>query len=341
MNDAVVVRGLSVRYGRTEVLREIDLTVRRGAVTAVVGPSGCGKTTLLRAIAGLERAAAGSIEIDGAVVAAPGIDVAPERRSVGLVPQEGALFAHLTVRGNVGFGLGPRWRRVPGRDDRVAALLATVGLDGLADRRPAELSGGQQQRVALARALAPRPAVIGLDEPFSALDAALRTRLREHVSQTLRVEDATALLVTHDAEEALAMADSVVVLVDGAVRQAGPAQEVYTAPVDTEVARLFGEVTALPGTASGDHAVCALGRIPLRHSATGPVEVLARPGELTLIAGGAHRVRSVGFRGEHCAVPATVGETTVRLDVPVTEAPEVGAAVTITAARPLHAVAPR
>ena len=281
-DHALQVDSLSVGYGSADVLRAVTFDVPRGSITAVVGPSGSGKTTLLRAIAGVEPVRAGRIEIGGVTVAGDGIDVPPERRRIGLVPQEGALFGHLSVAANVGFGLGPWWRRSPGRSARIDELLGIVGLSEMRRRHPSTLSGGQRQRVALARALAPRPEIIGLDEPFSALDSDLRARLRTHVRETLLAQGATGLLVTHDREEAMAMADRIVVLIDGQVRQVGPPQTVYTEPRDLETARLFGDFTTAPATASGTTADGPLGRLRLRREAVGDGVVMLRPRDLEL-----------------------------------------------------------
>lgn len=237
--------GVSVAYGRRAAIEEVDVSVDEGSVTAVLGPSGCGKTTLLRAVAGLEPVVTGSIRLGGAIVDDGTRRVPPERRGVGLVPQDGALFPHLSVRGNIGFGLPDRATR----GARVDELLDLVGLAEVADRRPAQLSGGQRQRVALARALAPSPVLIGLDEPFSALDAGLRARLREEVAGLLRRSGSTVLLVTHDPVEALVMADQVVVLIDGRVRQTGLPVDVCRSPVDIDVAALFDGIVV---TESGD-----------------------------------------------------------------------------------------
>lgn len=202
------VQEVSVAYRGHPVLDALSMTVAPGSITAVLGPSGCGKTTLLRAVAGLVPIDAGRIVIAGRTVNGNGRPVPPERRDVGLVPQDGALFPHLTVRGNIGFGVRDR----AARSRRVDELIELVGLSGMADRRPAELSGGQRQRVALARALAPSPSLLAMDEPFSALDTELRLRLRDEVGQLLRNAGTTVLLVTHDPDEAAAMADQIVKL---------------------------------------------------------------------------------------------------------------------------------
>src|SRR5690606_34028059 len=231
------LRGLTKRFGAVTALAGADLTVPAGTLTAVLGPSGCGKTTLLRCLAGFERLDDGEILVDGRVVAGPGKHTRPERRHVVTVPQEGALFPHLSVRDNVAFGL----TRDERRSGRAEEVLGLVGLAGYGDRMPHHLSGGQQQRVAVARALAPRPSVILLDEPFSALDAGLRADLRRDVRAALRADKATGILVTHDQNEALSVADQVAVMRDGRVLQSGPAVEVYRRPVDPWVAAFVGE----------------------------------------------------------------------------------------------------
>ncbi|MDH3046560.1 ABC transporter ATP-binding protein [Gordonia alkanivorans] len=314
MNDAVRVENISVVLGDATILDGVSLRVPAGSITAVIGPSGCGKTTLLRTIAGLEPLRSGRIEIGGVEVASVrgdgsrDVDIPTERRSFGLVPQEGALFGNLSVAGNVGFGLGPWWRRTPGRAARTTELLEVVGLSDFRGRHPSALSGGQRQRVALARALAPRPAVIGLDEPFSALDAQLRTRLRDHVRDTILAEGSSGLLVTHDREEAMAMADEIVVLMAGQVRQVGSPEEVYLAPADAEVARMFGEVSELPGDADGDVVRCSAGLLRLRRPARGSGTVMLRPGDLDVATSpdgselGRATVLSVRPCGEHIEV---------------------------------------
>ncbi|MGA8045420.1 MAG: ABC transporter ATP-binding protein [Dermatophilaceae bacterium] len=258
----VTIRGLGVGFGagseRAEVLRGLDLDVIDGHLTAVVGASGCGKTTLLRTIAGFVPPDAGTVSIDGQVVAGRGVHVPPERRGVTLVPQEGALFPHLDVAANVAFGLTRRQPR-----SRVAELLELVGLGGMESRRPHELSGGQQQRVALARALAPEPRLVLLDEPFSALDAGLRESVRAEVRRVLRRAGTTALLVTHDQDEALSVADSVAVLANGTVAMHAAPEQVYARPTDLGVARFIGQVVELPARVRGQEAHTALGRVLL------------------------------------------------------------------------------
>jgi iron(III) transport system ATP-binding protein len=270
---------LEKRYDDTEVLRGLDLDAARGEFLALLGPSGCGKTTALRLIAGFERPDAGTIAIGGGDVCAGERWVPPEARRVGMVFQDYALFPHLSVARNVAFGLP---RNVRDRDARVASALATVGLAGLGERSPEQLSGGQQQRVALARALAPEPEVILLDEPFSNLDADLRAAVREEVRQILREAGATAVLVTHDQEEALSIADRVAVMLDGRIVQAGPPEELYHRPATRAIADFIGDVQFLPGVASGRRASTALGEIPLHGTFEGPVDVMLRPEMLRL-----------------------------------------------------------
>ena len=312
-------------FGATRVLCGVDLAVPAGSLTAVLGPSGCGKTTLLRVTAGFEPPDGGEVRVDGRPVTA----LAPEHRQVGVVPQEGALFPHLDVAGNVAFAV--RDRRTRAR--RVSELLEMVGLPGSGKRRPAELSGGQQQRVALARALAAEPRVLLLDEPFSALDAGLRADVRAEVRGVLRRAGATAVLVTHDQEEALSMADHVAVLWGGRVRQHDTPQQVYSRPCDLDVARFVGEAVELPGHGRGDEVTCALGTLPVagRH-AQGTGTVLLRPAQLRLDDASCIRARVVGrtFFGQDIALTLELGDgrrLTARTasDTPVTA--EVGLTV--------------
>ena len=275
----LVVRGLEKSYGDVSVLRGVDLSVPEGALAAVLGASGCGKTTLLRIVAGFDTADRGMVKLGGTVVSLPGAHVPPERRRVGVVPQEGALFPHLTVAGNVGFGLSRAGRRGP----RVEEVLELVGLAGYGPRMPYELSGGQQQRVALARALAPEPALVLLDEPFSALDTGLRAAVRDDVRAALRTAGATAVLVTHDQEEALSMADLVAVMDGGRIAQSAPPGDLYNAPADLGVATFVGEAVVLDVVAAGATAESALGPLTLRHpAAPGPGRVVVRPEQITV-----------------------------------------------------------
>ncbi|WP_226363834.1 ABC transporter ATP-binding protein [Pseudonocardia abyssalis] len=330
MTPALVVRGVRASYPDTPVLHGIDLTVAAGELVAVLGGSGCGKTTLLRTVAGFHPLDAGSVELDGRLVASDGVDVAPERRGVGLVPQDGALFGHLTVAGNVGFGLDRAGRR----NGRVEEVLELVGLPGYGRRRPDELSGGQQQRVALARALAPAPALVLLDEPFTALDAGLRAEVREQVCAALRAAGAAAVLVTHDQQEALGVADRVAVLVAGRVVQAGPPHELYRAPVDLDVGTFVGEAVVLSARVSAGRADTALGRLAV-DGPDGPGRVLLRPEQLRLRGGSAATVREVIFHGHDSTVLVEHGGTVLRCRTADADLPHVGQRVDVEVAGPV------
>jgi iron(III) transport system ATP-binding protein len=273
-------KALACTYGSVRAVDGIDVEVPRGLVLALLGPSGCGKTTMLRLIAGFERPSAGSVEIDGALVAGEGVWVPPERRRVGMVFQDYALFPHLSVARNVAYGLH-EWPRHKATG-RVAEVLALVGLQGLEQRYAHELSGGQQQRVALARALAPQPAVILMDEPFSNLDAALRAQVRTDVKRILSEASATAVFVTHDQEEAFAIADEVAVMRAGRIAQRADPEELYRAPADRGVAGFIGDADFLPGRSLGSQVETELGSLCLANPFHGPVEVVLRPEDLRL-----------------------------------------------------------
>ena len=321
MTQAVEVRGVEKAFGATRVLNGVSLAVAPGSVLAVLGPSGCGKTTLLRVIAGFERPDAGEVLVAGrAVTQLPAHD-----RRIAMVPQEGALFPHLSVAANVGFGLSRHDRRGP----RVDELLHVAGLDGLRDRMPYELSGGQQQRVAVARALAPQPSVVLLDEPFSALDATLRAAIRDDVLGLLRAHETTAILVTHDQDEALSVADVVAVMRDGVIAQAGPPAEVYAAPVDLDVARFLGDANVVPASS-------AFGRIA---APGGSGDVLVRPEHLTLGADGVPAVvTGRRYFGHDAMVTVRLDDGTVlRVRTPLATAHAPGDAVGVTVTGPVVA----
>ncbi len=271
-------------FGTHSVLADLDLDVPAGSLTAILGPSGSGKTTLLRLLAGFETLDCGTIRIGEQVIDAAGTHVHPEHRKIGYVPQEGGLFPHLTVEANVAFGLSRAARR-----QGVANLLDMVGLGELARRYPHQLSGGQQQRVALARALAIKPEIVLLDEPFASLDAHQRSSVREDVGRILRESSATTLLVTHDQDEALSLADLVAVLRNGKIAQCAPPQELYTWPVDDELARFIGEANVIAGVLDGMLVDTPLGKLtaqwrdkPLPSGS--PVRVLIRPEQIEMTA---------------------------------------------------------
>jgi iron(III) transport system ATP-binding protein len=270
---ALLVEGLEKWFGRVRAVNDMSFRVARGQILALFGPSGCGKTTALRLVAGFERPDGGRVEIDGQRVAGGGVYVPPERRRVGIVFQDYALFPHFTVADNVAFGLP----RSAARARQVEALLEQVGLGGLGARWPHQLSGGQQQRVALARALAPRPRLLLLDEPFSNLDAALRARVRVEVRAILAEAGLTAVFVTHDRDEALSLADEVAVLEAGRILQIGPPDELYRSPASPTVAAAVADADFLDAAAQGDRATCEIGTVHLAHPAQGAVRVLLRP----------------------------------------------------------------
>jgi iron(III) transport system ATP-binding protein len=270
---AISCRDLAKRYDGLSALDGFDLTVERGAIVSLLGPSGCGKTTALRVIAGFEPADAGTVSVGDRIVFGDGIDVAADKRRVGMVFQDYALFPHMTVARNVAYGLDSR-----NPSGRVGDVLNLVGLSGLGARMPHELSGGEQQRVALARALAPEPEIVLLDEPFSNLDAPQRDRMRREVRRILTDAAATALFVTHDQEEALAIADTVAVMREGAVVQTGTPSEVYSRPADPWIASFLGDSVFLEGTAGlGGTVTTSLGTLAAAADEPGPVRVMVRP----------------------------------------------------------------
>ena len=283
----VTISALVKGFGTQPVLRGVDIEIPQGSVTAVLGSSGSGKTTLLRTLAGFQRPDAGTITIGGTLMDAPGRHVPPQDRHIGYVPQEGCLFPHLDVSANVGFGLPRKQRR-----DRVPELLELTGLSELAQRFPHQLSGGQQQRVALARALAPEPALLLLDEPFSSLDASLRSSVRLEVLRVLRQSGTTTVIVTHDQDEALSMADQVAVLRDGLVAHAAAPQELYSRPADATLARFVGDANLLPGTVEDGRVETVFGSLALADGSPDfahgtAVVVLVRPEQVGLLPPGA------------------------------------------------------
>ncbi len=300
----VALRGVAKRYGANGPLavNALDLDIVPGEILCLLGPSGCGKTTLLRLIAGFERPDAGTVTVAGKVVAGPAAWVRPERRRIGFVFQDFALFPHLNVLDNVAFGLkGDR----SSRRQRAAEVLALVGLTVFQSRFPHQLSGGQQQRVALARALATEPHILLLDEPFSNLDASLRGATRHEVRAILKRTGTTAVMVTHDQEEALSFADRLAVMRDGQLEQVGNPERVYYDPRTAFVANFLGRTNLLRGMARGPVVETALGQVRLSRPAEGPVVVSLRPehlsisplGELEVGPGAKARVLRREFKG--------------------------------------------
>jgi iron(III) transport system ATP-binding protein len=293
--QSVVASGVSKQFGAVAALRDVDLRVEAGSMLALLGPSGCGKTTLLRVIAGLERPDNGRIHVGDVVLTSLDVFVPPERRRIGMVFQDWALFPHLSVERNVAYGVA----KLDGaaRKARVREALEMVGLGSLGDRSPATLSGGQQQRVALARALAPQPSVLLLDEPFSNLDTALRVQVRTEVHRLLAGLGITTVFVTHDQEEAFVLGDDVAVMDEGhVVQQAAPA-ELYRAPASRWVASFVGDANLVEGSVRDGVAETALGSVRISTDVSGAAEVLVRPETIELEPGSSAVVELVEFYG--------------------------------------------
>ena len=285
MNHILGVEGVSKSYGKVAAARDLELTAEPGELITVIGPSGCGKSTLLRLVAGLDRPDAGTIRIEGEEVAGPRAWVQPERRRVGLVFQDHALFPHLDVTHNIAFGLDRLSRA--GRRERVDEVLAIARLGELARRYPHELSGGEQQRVALARALAPRPALVLLDEPFSSLDETLRAQVRADTIAMIRDTGTTAMLVTHDQTEALSVGDRVVVMHRGRIEQADTPVSVFERPSTRFVASFMGDAAFLPAHVHDALLTCEIGvvsTVPGWGHVDVDVDVVLRPHEVALAA---------------------------------------------------------
>jgi len=309
--SALEIIGLFKGYGTQSVLRNLDFAPEAGSFTSILGPSGSGKTTLLRVIAGFERTDRGTVLLGGEVVDDVGHYVEPSHRRIGYVPQDGSLFPHLSIEQNVGFGL----RRRDRHGSMVTELLEMVGLGGMQRRYPHQLSGGQQQRVALARALAIAPALVLLDEPFSSLDASLRATVRQDVRRVLREAGTTTVLVTHDRDEALSLADRVAIISDGRIGQYDPPVVIYARPSTPELAHGLGESNFLRGTASGSRVETPLGLLLLDSSSDGSgsapegssLIVLVRPEQIVLSRDlghgqGSARVVATEFYGHDAVV---------------------------------------
>ncbi|MFK0162504.1 ABC transporter ATP-binding protein [Rhizobium sp. NPDC090279] len=343
----LAIKNISKRYGPVHALDNIDLTVAAGSRTAIVGPSGSGKTTLLRIIAGFEIPDAGQVMLQGETLADGEAIVPAHRRGIGIVSQDGALFPHLSVSENIGFGME---RGARDRDQRINALIDMVELDrGMLDRRPHQLSGGQQQRVALARALGRKPRLMLLDEPFSALDTGLRENMRKAVARVLQIAGITAVLVTHDQTEALSFADQVAVLREGRLIQAGTPQALYLSPKDRETALFLGDAIVLPADLDGGSAKCILGHVLVdTESRQGRTEIMLRPEQLRLgaIDGAGAGVACIGkvteieFGGAVCAVTVVLsnanGSETLNIKSSGVGLPEIGSMVSVTVIGKAH-----
>jgi iron(III) transport system ATP-binding protein len=324
----ICAHGVSKRFGSIAALDGANLCVERGEFVALLGPSGCGKTTLLRLIAGFEHPDAGEVRIEDARVAGGTAWVPPERRRVGMVFQDYALFPHLTVAENVGFGVRRSERR-----GRVREVLDLVGLAGYEPRYPHELSGGQQQRVALARALAPEPAVVLLDEPWSNIDALLRASMRDDLARILRAIGVTVVLVTHDREEAFSLADRIALMRTGTVVQEGSPEELYRAPADRWTAEFVGAGNFLRGRVANGLVETLLGRFPIAGgNGAAEVDVLIRPELLELRADPTGRAEVVAreFRGHDVFYRVRLADgTTLVSQRPSTETVPLGARVAL------------
>ncbi|MET2831814.1 ABC transporter ATP-binding protein [Mesorhizobium shangrilense] len=355
------LEGLNKHYGPVAALAGVDLKVSSGSRTAIVGPSGCGKTTLLRLIAGFEAPDQGRIVLDGAVLANGGSAVPAHRRGVGVVAQDGALFPHLTISDNIGFGMA---RDEDKRVERIAELAYTVGLDkAILKRHPHELSGGQQQRVALARAMAMKPRLMLLDEPFSALDTGLRASMRKAVAELLEAAGITTILVTHDQAEALSFASQVAVMRDGKFSQIGTPRELYLKPKDRMVAEFLGDAIILPAKISDGFANSPLGRIAVDTNEHRDVaRIMLRPEQIGLkrtsregMSGTPDmlfgEVTESEFAGSMCTIAvrllnsadppdaAAIGNTPLTLRKPGMDAPMVGEIVRLTVSGKAHVLA--
>ncbi len=320
--------GLEKRYGKNSVVRGLNLELPQGEIVALLGPSGCGKTTALRMVAGLERPDAGQIVIAGQTVFDSKIELAPERRQVGMVFQSYAVWPHKNLRANVAYPL--QLQRNPDANRLADEALATVRLAGMGDRLPSTLSGGQQQRVALARALVAKPRLLLFDEPLSNLDAALREEMRHEIRQLAKATEITALYVTHDQAEAFAVSDRVAVVLQGKIAQLAPPEAIYAEPATLSVARFVGRIGELRGVWRdgraylGAQPVEALGEV-----APGPVVIAIRPEAATLGPGLGGRVARATFLGERAELVIDTDYGQLRLDVPAAGRPHAGDQVSV------------
>ncbi len=322
---------VSKSFGDKAVLIDVNLEVPQNKLVTILGTSGGGKTTLLRLIAGFESVDSGEIHIGDRLVSSSSTLTPPEKRNVGYIPQDASLFSHLTVAKNIEFGL--QQLNTKAKAQRVTELLELIDLADLADSIPSQLSGGQQQRVAIARALAPNPDVVLLDEPFAALDAQLRTRLRDDVKAILVAAKATAIMVTHDQEEALSIADRVAILRDGRIAQFGTPNEIYSAPVDVRLAQFLGDAVVLPGQISNGKVKTSLGElIPTKQYAESVSGLVAiRPENLYLQpnVNGDGKVIARQYFGHDAIVEVQTKGISVKARTAGPLTPEIGMPVTV------------
>lgn len=314
MDPILELREVTRRYDRATAVNAASFSLRAGRTACLLGPSGCGKSTLLRMIAGLEPVNEGEIRIAGQTVAAPGTSVAPEDRGVGLVFQDNALFPHLSVRDNVGFGL--RKLSTTQRETEVSRLLDQLHIGHLAGAWPHRLSGGEQQRVAIARALSRKPSLLLLDEPFSSMDGFLRESIRDALLADLRRTQATVLIVTHDPDEAMAISNDLILMAGGNILQAGTPQDCYRHPANVTAARLLGEIVLLPGSISGGRMETALGAVPASRFPDGPAQLGLRPEALYQTDDGIPGiVRDVRFAGDQYRVLVDIDAIPIALRI--------------------------
>lgn len=323
------VRAVSRRYGDRPAVTGASFTLTAGGVACLLGPSGCGKSTLLRMIAGLEPVDGGEIHLGGTIASQPGRAIAPEDRGVGLVFQDFALFPHLNVTDNIGFGL--RGRPSAARAERIAAMLARFHIEHLAHAWPHTLSGGEQQRVAIARALARGPALVLLDEPFSGLDGQLRAEVRDAVLADLRATGTSVLIVTHDPREAMQVADHLILMSHGQVLQTGTPEDCYRTPVSVAAARLLGDALVFPAQIRAGVVQCVIGTFDAGTQPDGAAEVMVRPDALALSDAAPIRAEVIGtrFSGDATDVTVQIAEARVTLAVR-SAAPQPGQQVGVT-----------
>jgi iron(III) transport system ATP-binding protein len=348
----LTLQGVSKHYGTLAALADIDIAVPPGSRTVIVGPSGSGKTTLLRVIAGFETPDAGRITLGGQTLFGEGQTIPAHRRGIGFMAQEGALFPHLSVGQNVGFGLE---RHHPKREERIRELMEMVELDpSMRHRRPDELSGGQQQRVALARALAREPKLMLLDEPFSALDTGLREAMRRAVARTLRAAGITTILVTHDQAEALSFADQLAVLRGGRLVQDGTPRALYLQPRDAETALFLGDALILQAEIEGGFARCRLGQVPVDAAKRrGPAQIMLRPEQVRLTPLGPDaavkdarasmclgEVTAIEFGGAACTVTVAVADEALVIRATSIDLPAMGSQVRLSVLGTAHVFEP-